>query len=55
MGNDMPVETRNNVQELLSDPLGPGREAFRQVFEQQNREYWSTAWGSGTDLTYGPE
>ena len=45
MGNDMLAETRHNVMELLSEPLGPKCEASRQVIEQENKECWSRACG----------
>ena len=45
MGSDMPPETRYNVMELLSEPLGPEWEESRQRIEQENQDYWSRACG----------
>ena len=45
MGNEMLLERRYNVMELLREPLGLEWEASCQVIEQENKEYWSRACG----------
>ena len=55
MRSDMPAETRYNVMELLSQPLGPEREASGQKNEQENTEYWSRACGLWNRLDLRPK